>query len=187
MYDPFGGQIKSKNSTAHPKYHPYKDELVVFGYDAAGLAATDVVSYTINREGKIENEFWFHQLHDTPRIIHDAAITPNWFILFIWPFVANVDRMKRSGHHWAWTDDRHFTVIVMPRKADKPVAPRWKANEVRSYDFKTCMPIHIGAEWEEADGRIVTERLVCMAIPFHSSRLSNPTISQDESTMLTMC
>lgn len=167
-YDPFAGQIKAKTFTAHPKYDPYKDELVVFGYEAKGLATTDVVSYSINRSGKIENEFWFHQPYDTPGMIHDCAITPNWLVLFIWPFEANVERMKRGGHHWAWSDDRHFTVIVVPRNAEKPVAQGWKPREVRSYHFKICMPIHTGAAWEEPDGRVMVEssRVHDNAFPF---------------------
>ncbi|UJO19239.1 hypothetical protein CLAFUW4_07301 [Fulvia fulva] len=34
-YDPFG-QVKAKTFSAHPKYDPYNDELVVFGYEAKG-------------------------------------------------------------------------------------------------------------------------------------------------------
>ncbi|KAF2160872.1 hypothetical protein M409DRAFT_70177 [Zasmidium cellare ATCC 36951] len=182
MYDPFGGQVNSKTFTAHPKYDPFKDELVVFGYEAKGLATTDVVSYTINRAGKIENELWFHQPYETPGAIHDAAITPNWLILFIWPFEASVERMKRRGHHWAWADDRNFTVIVVPRKADHPVAPGWKPNEVRSYHFKICMPIHTGAAWEEPDGRIMVEssRVHDNAFPFFPPDTDNPRMPSPE-------
>lgn len=64
-YDPFG-QIKSKTFTAHPKYDPFKDELVVFGYEATGLASNDIVSYTLDHDGKASNEFWFKQPWETP-------------------------------------------------------------------------------------------------------------------------
>jgi|TARA_R110002003_G_scaffold104_44_gene8617 carotenoid cleavage dioxygenase len=72
-YDPFG-QVKAKTFTAHPKVDPYKDELVVFGYEAKGLATTDIITYSINRSGKIENEFWVHQPFETPGFIHDCAV-----------------------------------------------------------------------------------------------------------------
>lgn len=72
-YDPFG-QVKSKTFTAHPKYDPYTDELVVFGYEAKGLATSDVVTYTIDRSGKVKNEFWLHQPYQKPGFIHDCAI-----------------------------------------------------------------------------------------------------------------
>ncbi|KJX99002.1 lignostilbene dioxygenase like protein [Zymoseptoria brevis] len=151
-YDPFG-QIKSKTFTAHPKYDPYKDELVVFGYEAKGLATTDVVTYSITRSGKIINEFWLHQPHPTPGFIHDCAITPNWLILFVWPFEASIERMKRGGHHWAWSNDRGMTFIVVPRDAAKPVAPGWKPNEVRSFGWKTGMAIHTAAAWEDPSSK----------------------------------
>lgn len=73
-YDPFG-QVKSKTFTAHPKYDPYKDELVVFGYEAKGLATLDVVTYSIDRSGRILNEFWVKQPFETPGFIHDCAVS----------------------------------------------------------------------------------------------------------------
>lgn len=72
-YDPFE-QIKAKTFTAHPKVDPFSDELVVYGYEAKGLGSTDIVTYTIDRVGKIQNEFWFKQPYDTPGLIHDCAI-----------------------------------------------------------------------------------------------------------------
>ena len=51
-YDPFKSEIESRTFTAHPKIDPYTNELVVFGYEAKGLATLDVVTYTLNKEGK---------------------------------------------------------------------------------------------------------------------------------------
>lgn len=96
-YDPFG-QVKAKTFSAHPKYDPFTDELVVFGYEATGLASNDVVSYNIDRKGKISNEFWYKQPWEKPGTIHDCAISKDWHILFIWPFDADIERMKRGGH-----------------------------------------------------------------------------------------
>lgn len=89
-------------------------------------------------------------------------------MLFIWPFDADVERMKRGGHHWAWAPERGLTLIVVPRNAEKPVAPGWKPNEVRSYDWNICMPIHTAAAWEGADGHIFVEssRVHGNAFPF---------------------
>jgi len=81
-YDPFG-QVKSKTFTAHPKYDPYTDELVVFGYEAKGLATSDVVTYTIDRSGKVKNEFWLHQPYQKPGFIHDCAIVSSTVDIFL--------------------------------------------------------------------------------------------------------
>jgi carotenoid cleavage dioxygenase-like enzyme len=174
-YDTFG-QVKSKTFTAHPKHDPYRDELVVYAYEATGLASIDLLSYSIDRFGKIHNVFWFEQPYQTPGIIHDCAITPNWLILFIWPFEANIERMRRGGHHWAWTYDRGCTFVVAPRDAQKPVAPGWKAGEVRSYDWKNCMPVHTGGAWEDSNGDILVEssRVHDNAFPFFPPDTENP-------------
>ena len=155
-YDPFK-QVKSKTFTAHPKYDPYRDELVVFGYEARGLGTTDIVTYSVDRAGNIKNEFWTLQLYDTPGFIHDCAITPNWHVLFVWPFEADIARMKRGGHHWAWVDERGITFIVIPRDATNPKAAGWQREEVRSYDWKTCMPIHTAGAWEDDQGHILVD------------------------------
>jgi carotenoid cleavage dioxygenase len=183
-YDPFGGQVKSKTFTAHPKHDPYKDELVVFGYEAKGLATTDVVTYSIDTSGKIKNELWFHQPHATPGFIHDCAITPNWILLFIWPFEADVERMKRGGQHWAWAYDRGFTMIVVPRDAANPVAPGWQPNEVRSYDWDNCMAIHTAGAWEDENGHIFVEssRVLDNAFPFFPPDTENPRMPDPTAT-----
>ncbi|KAF2030842.1 carotenoid oxygenase [Setomelanomma holmii] len=180
-YDPFG-QVKAKTFTAHPKVDPYKDELVVFGYEAIGLATNDIITYSVNRSGKIENEFWVQQPFETPRFIHDCAIKRNWLVLFIWPFEASVERMKRGGHHWAWTDDRGLAMIVIPRNASKPATSSWKPKEYRSYFWKTCMPIHTAAAWEEENGDIYVEssRVHDNAFPFFPPDTENPRVPDPE-------
>lgn len=57
-YDPFAGQINSKTFTAHLKVDPFTDELVVFGYEAKGLATLDIVTYAFDASGKKTEELW---------------------------------------------------------------------------------------------------------------------------------
>ncbi|KAK4620085.1 Lignostilbene-alpha,beta-dioxygenase isozyme I [Fulvia fulva] len=171
-YDPFG-QIKAKTFTAHPKYDPYTDELIVHGYEAKGMATNDIVSYGIDRTGKCKNELWFKQPWINPGAIHDCAITKNWLILFIWPFEADVERMKKGGHHWAWNYDRGHTMIVAPRYPDNPPAPGWKKGETRHYTWKNCMAIHTAGAWEDASNPsllyIESSRVHDNAFPFFPS------------------
>ena len=174
-YDPFK-QVKSKTFTAHPKYDPYRDELVVFGYEAKGLGTNDIITYSIDRSGKIINEFWVKQPYEKPGFIHDCAITPNWLILFVWPFEADVARMKKGGHHWAYDYSRGLTLIVVPRDANNPKGKGWTAGEYRSFDWKNCMPIHTAAGWEDDDGNIFVEssRVHDNAFPFFPPDEENP-------------
>lgn len=112
----------------------------------------------------------------------DCAITPNWLLLFIWPFRASMQRMKRGGHHWAYTYGRAFTIMVVPRNAEKPIADGWKPGEVRSYDWRNCMPIHTAAAWEDEKGMICVEssRVHDNAFPFFPPDTENPRMPSPE-------
>ena len=148
-YDPFG-QVNAKAFTAHPKYDPIEDELVVHGYEAKGMATMDIVSYSIDRAGVVKNVSWCKQPFEDgkPGIIHDCAITKSWLMLFIWPFDADVERMKRGGHHWAYNYSRKFTIMLIPRNATSPPAG-WSPGEMRHYEWHNCMPIHTAGAWED--------------------------------------
>ncbi|KAL1859355.1 transcriptional regulatory protein rco1 [Paecilomyces lecythidis] len=165
-YDPFGGQIKSKTFTAHPKVDPFSEELVVFGYEAKGLATKDIVVYSLGKDGKTRDERWI----ESPwcAFIHDCVITPNWIILVLWPFEADIDRMKAGKHHWAWSYDRPATFVVVPRRKTTVLPNGWKEGEHRVYSWKNCMPIHTAGAWEEKDHILYFEssRVHDNAFPF---------------------
>ncbi|GIJ89494.1 hypothetical protein Asppvi_008436 [Aspergillus pseudoviridinutans] len=57
-YDPFGSQVCSRTFTAYPKIDPFTNELVVYGYEATGLASLDVVTYTLDSNGTKVEEEW---------------------------------------------------------------------------------------------------------------------------------
>lgn len=168
-YDPFGRQIKAKTFTAHPKIDPYTDELVVFGYEAKGLATKDIVIYALDKDGTKRDEQWI----ESPwcAFIHDCAITPNWIILVLWPFEAKMERLKAGKHHWAWNYDLPATFIVAPRRPSAPRLAGWEQLEHRVYSWKNCMPIHTGGAWEGENGKLYFEssRVHDNAFPFFPS------------------
>lgn len=153
-YDPFGGRegaVKAKAFTAHPKVDPERKELVVFGYEAKGLATRDVVVYALDQAGDVvkDSVVWL----ESPwcAFIHDCAITENWVVLVLWPFEADVERMKKGKQHWAWSYGRPATFIVVPRRVGGKMPPGWKEGETRTYHWRNCMPIHTGGAWEVAE------------------------------------
>ena len=154
-YDPFEGQIQSKTFTAHPKIDPSRNELVVFGYEATGLASLDIVTYALDHVGRKTREFWLKS--PWCAFIHDCAITSNWLILMLWPFEANLTRMKAGKQHWAWSYDLPATFLVVPRNDDAGAKYGWKADEHRVYSWKNCMPIHTAGAWEDETGKIYLE------------------------------
>ncbi|KAB8074952.1 carotenoid oxygenase [Aspergillus leporis] len=165
-YDPLEGQVQSKTFTAHPKVDPKTNELVVFGYEAKGLATLDVVAYALDSQGRKTTEHWLKA--PWCAFIHDCAITENFVVLFMWPFECNMERMKQGKHHWAWSYARPATFIVVPRRLGSANKYGWKDGEHRVYSWKNCMPIHTAGAWETAEGKIYAEssRVSDNAFPF---------------------
>lgn len=165
-YDPFGDQIKAKTFSAHPKVDPYTDELVVFGYEAKGLATRDIVIYALDKQGKKRDEQWI----ESPwcAFIHDCVITPNWLVLVLWPFESNLARLKAGKQHWAWNYSLPATFIAVPRRKSTKLPEGWKDGEYRVYHWQNCMPIHTGGGWEGQDGNLYLEssRVHDNAFPF---------------------
>ncbi|KAI9372075.1 carotenoid oxygenase [Aspergillus egyptiacus] len=153
-YDPFGGEagVRAKTFSAHPKVDPFTKELVVFGYEAKGLASLDVVIYALDEKGEKRDEQWI----EAPwrAMIHDCAITENFIILVLWPFEADMERLRAGGHHWAWNHKRPATFIVVPRRPGKNLPRGWNEGEYRVYEWENCIALHTAAAWEEkaADG-----------------------------------
>ncbi|KAK7887532.1 transcriptional regulatory protein rco1 [Exophiala xenobiotica] len=184
-YDPFADQnIKSKTFTAHPKVDPFTNELVCFGYEAKGLATRDIVTYTLDPQGqKTGEEFWLQS--PWCAFIHDCAITSNFIILFLWPFEANVARMKAGKQHWAWSYDLPVTFIVIPRREGAAARHGWKKGEHRVYSWKNCMPIHTAGAWETDDGSkiyVESSRVHDNAFPFFppdDGRMPSPETKAD--------
>lgn len=166
MYDPFKGQISAKTFTAHPKVDPFTNELVVYGYEAKGLATLDVVTYTLDQDGKASEELWIKS--PWCAFIHDCAITKNWLILVLWPFESNMERLKAGGQHWAWNYDLPATFLIVPRRSEVAEKYGWKKGEHRRQFWKNCMPIHTAGAWEGEDGKIYLEssRVHDNAFPF---------------------
>lgn len=141
--------------------------MVVHGYEAKGLASTDIVVYALDKDGKKRDEQWVKSPWCGP--IHDCAITPNWLILVQWPFEANVERMKKGGHHWAWSYDLPATFIVVPRRKSTKLPEGWKEGEYRVYHDRNVMLIHTAGAWEADDGNtlfVETTRVHDNGFPF---------------------
>ena len=167
-YDPFAGEVNAKTFTAHPKVDPRSGELVVFGYEATGLGSLDIVTYSLDKNGKKTEEFWLKS--PWCAFIHDCAITENFIVLFLWQFEADVERMKQGKQHWAWSYDRPATFIVVPRRPNNALHG-WSHGEYRVYSWKNCMPIHTAGAWEK-DGKIYVEssRVHDNAFPFFPTK-----------------
>lgn len=169
-YDPFQGQVKAKTFTAHPKVDPYRNQLVVWGFEAKGLRTPDIVLYAINPDGKIQDETWIKD--DRHGMIHDAWVTKNWIVLATMPFEANsIDHLQAGSQHWEYKPDRPMSFLVCPRNDKTPRPSDWEPGEYRRYTWENGVIFHTGAAWEAADGWLVLESHF---IPFNIFPIYNP-------------
>ncbi|ETS60306.1 hypothetical protein PaG_05861 [Moesziomyces aphidis] len=145
-YNPFN--LPSKTMTAHPKQCSVTGNLVGFGYEAKGLATKDVYYFEVDPSGKVVRDLWL----EAPwcAFIHDCALTPNYLVLMLWPFEANLERMKAGGHHWAYDYTKPITWITIPRGAKSK-------DEVKYWHWKNGMPIHTASGFEDEQGRIIID------------------------------
>ncbi|KAK4187723.1 putative carotenoid cleavage dioxygenase [Podospora australis] len=147
-YDPF--QSPGKTFSAHPKVDPFTNELVVFGYEAKGLATDDIVIYSLDQSGQVRDEQWIKS--PWPAFIHDCAVTENFIILVLWPFDADADKMKAGGQHWEYNKDRPATFVVAPRRSSH-VPVGWEQGEKsRVYHWDHAILLHTAGSWEEEEG-----------------------------------
>jgi len=107
------GALRSETFTAHPRVDPETGEMFFFGYEAGGLATTDVAYCIADRNGNLVSEQWFRQPYCST--IHDFAITEHYALFPIFPTTADLDRLKAGGPHWAHQQDLESWVGIMPR------------------------------------------------------------------------
>ena len=107
------GALKSETFTAHPRIDPETGEMFFFGYEAGGLCSLDVAYGIADKDGNLTSEQWFEQPYCST--IHDFVITEKYAIFPIFPTLADLDRLKAGGAHWAHRQDLESWVGIMPR------------------------------------------------------------------------
>jgi carotenoid cleavage dioxygenase len=93
--------------------------MVTFGYFAKGLGSKDIAYYVIDANGKVKHEAWFEA--PVAGMIHDCALTQNYFLLPIMPYTTDIERLKARGPFWVYEPEQEIIIGVIPRngKADQ--------------------------------------------------------------------
>jgi carotenoid cleavage dioxygenase-like enzyme len=110
------GALRSETFTAHPRIDPVTGEMFFFGYEAGGLCSLDVAYGIADKEGNLVSEQWFEQPYCST--IHDFVITEKYAIFPIFPTLADLERIKSGGAHWAHHQDKPSYLGIMPRYGD---------------------------------------------------------------------
>jgi len=128
----YDGQLRSETMTAHPRFDPETGELYFFGYEASGLASRDVAYCVANKDGELIKEEWLQVPYCA--LMHDFVVTKEHAIFPGFPIVADLERMKAGGPHWAWDATRESFVGVMPRNG--------RASDLRWFRAPPCSVFH---------------------------------------------
>lgn len=114
----FGGRLRSRTMTAHPKIDPVTGEWVFFGYCAAGEISDDISIGVADAAGRLTDEQWFVPPYQS--VIHDWAVTQQHLILPVMPLTTDAERVRAGGPRWAWDPDRttHLAVAARNRPID---------------------------------------------------------------------
>lgn len=137
----FNNGLKSLTFTAHPKVDPVSGELIGFGYEAKGLATTDIALHIVAPNGDVTKELFFQAPYAC--MVHDFAITPNYVLFPITPLCSELDVIEQGGPHFRWDGTKPSYVGVVPRNGT--------ADDVRWYQGPTAFAGHTLNAYEEGD------------------------------------
>jgi len=152
----WGGKLKSKTVSAHPKIDPETGELLFYGYEASGDGSTDIAFCVANKEGELVREEWFQSPY--PAMVHDFAITRDHVIFPIFPTLVDMDRLKAGGLHWMSDLSKDTYVGVMPRSGTVADIKWFRRPGGHAY--------HVINAFDEGDGRVCLDLALSEINPF---------------------
>jgi carotenoid cleavage dioxygenase len=146
----FGGQLRSRTFTAHPKHDPLTGQCIAFAYNCEGVASDEIELYTIDREGGFTRSERFTAPYCS--MVHDFLVSRNHVAFVICPMVCDWDRVRRGEPYWHWDSHRKTHVAVIPR-VPGVAAIRWFTVP------KLAMQTHTFNAWEDGS-RLVLDHFV---------------------------
>jgi carotenoid cleavage dioxygenase-like enzyme len=146
----FGGQLKSRTFTAHPKIDPTTDECIAFAYNCEGVASNDIEVFTIAPDG----EFLRSERFTAPycSMVHDFLVSRNFIAFVICPMICDWERVKQGESFWHWDSAKQTHIAVIPRKQGV-AGLRWFTAP------KVAMQTHTFNAWEEGS-RLMLDHFV---------------------------
>ena len=137
----FGGALEGETFTAHPKIDSDTGELIGFGYEAKGLASTDIEILALDRNGKRTWHTWAKAPYAS--MIHDFAVTDKHVAFLAMPLAVDMEQIKGGGLHFSWDSTLTTYLGVMRRGGD--------GADIRWYPGPTTMCTHTMGAWSEGD------------------------------------
>lgn len=137
----YEGKLRSQTVTAHPRLDPATGELHFFGYEAGGLATRDVAYCVANKDGELVREEWFQVPYCA--LMHDFVVTQEHVIFPGFPIVADLERLRAGGAHWAWDASKESFIGIMPRHG--------RVDQMRWFRARPCSVFHFVNSYTEGN------------------------------------
>jgi carotenoid cleavage dioxygenase-like enzyme len=137
----YEGKLRSQTVTAHPRLDPATGELHFFGYEAGGLATRDVAYCVANKDGELIKEEWFQVPYCA--LMHDFVVTQEHVIFPGFPIVADLERLRAGGAHWAWDPSKESFIGIMPRHG--------RVDQLRWFRARPCSVFHFINSYTEGN------------------------------------
>jgi len=118
----FGGRLRSKTFTAHPKRDPRTGEVIAFGYNTDGVASRIIEVFTLSPAGDLVRTESFEAPYAS--MAHDFMISEHYVAFTICPMVCDWDRVKAGEPFFHWDSRKPTMICVFPRK-EGVSAIRW--------------------------------------------------------------
>lgn len=133
------GALKSPHISAHPKVDPVTGELLTYGFQAGGIATTDLAYYVIGKDGRLAHETWLH----TPwaPFMHDFVATENYVVFPVFPVVTVKEKVEAGLPYYWWDHSKPTMLGVLPR--------RGSAEDVRWFEGPPRFGFHFVNAHEE--------------------------------------
>jgi carotenoid cleavage dioxygenase-like enzyme len=109
----WGGTLRSKTVTAHPKIDPVTGELLLFGYECEGDGSSAMCFLVECPDGQLVREDWFEPPY--VGMVHDFAITADYVVFPLMPTTMDPERLRAGGDHWKWDGSLPAWVGILPR------------------------------------------------------------------------
>ena len=132
--------------SAHPKRDPDTGELHVLGYFPGWEHLQYIV---VGRDGRVRKTVDIPVPGGGRPMIHDCSITENYFIVFDFPVLFDMEMAEGSGFPFRWSEDYGARVGLLPREGT--------ADEISWHEVDPCFVFHPLNSYEDSDGRVVLD------------------------------
>ena len=109
----FGGKLRWRTMTAHPKIDPVTGEWWSYGQFSEKRFEGEMSLHVIDKDGKVIREEEFALPY--PGMTHDWAVTRKHLIFHILPYTVDLERVKAGGDFYAFDACLDPMFGIMPR------------------------------------------------------------------------